>query len=99
MGNHISRLIFGGASEPKNLYDASFASLVQSMKDATLKLQEDKGRRDSTSGTVDTDSAERLELLKTAREMVATLEDPAIAVLEIAKWVCICDDRPTAEIV
>ena len=88
MGNHISQLIFGGVSEPKSLQDPFISRLVQSMKDATLRLQEDKGRREFISGTVDTDSAERLELLKTAREMAAALEDPAIAVMEIAKWVC-----------
>ena len=97
MGNHIARLIFGGVSERRNLQDPFIASLVQSMKDATLKLQDDKGCREVTSGTVDADSAERLELLKTAREMVAALEDPAIFVLEIAKWVWLRDARPTAE--
>jgi len=87
MSNIISGLAPPRHVEQQSRNDNAIPNLIELLKAATLKHRNDDDGQSRSAGTNIVEHAERLRLLETAKELVASLENPEIAVLEVAKWV------------
>lgn len=65
----------------------AISNLTDSLIIATLEYKKDDLGQSRSTDVNTAEHAERVKLLETAKELVAALENPEIAILEIAKWV------------
>ena len=88
MCDSILRLRFAGTTEPQGPNGNTVSSLIEAMRAATLNFEEHGSNRTQAASMDEAKIADRLRLLDAAKEMVAALDSPKVAVLEIAKGVC-----------
>lgn len=87
MGNLISGIALPGRIEQQSCNENAIPTLIDSLNAAKLKYSKDDVGHSRFGDMKIAEHTERLRLLEAAKELVATLENPQIAVLEIAKWV------------
>jgi len=87
MGNSISGLAFPRRVEQQTRNESAICILIDLLNAATLKYRKDDVGQPRSADTNIAGQAERLKLLEATKELVAALENPKIAVLEVAKWV------------
>lgn len=87
MGNFISGIAFPGRIEQPSRNENAIPTLIDSLNAAKLNYGKDDLGRSRLDDMKIAEHTERLGLLEAAKELVAVLENPEIAVLEIAKWV------------
>ncbi len=87
MGNVISGIALSRRVEQQSRNGNAISTLMDLLIVATLEYKKDDLGQSRSTNTNIAEHAERAKLLEAAKELVAVLENPEIAVLEIAKWV------------
>lgn len=87
MGNFVSGIALPGRVEQQSRNENAIPTLIDSLNAARLKYKKGDVGQSRSADTNIADHIERSRLLEAAKELVAALEIPEIAVLEVSKWV------------
>ncbi len=87
MGNFVSGIALPGRVELQSRNENAIPTLIDSLNAARLEYKKDDIGQSRSADTNIADHIERSRLMEAAKELVAALENPEIAVLEVSKWV------------
>lgn len=85
MGNFISGIALSRHLEQQGRNGNAISTLTDSLIIATLEYKKNDLGQSRSTNVKTAEHAERVKLLEAAKELVAALENPEIAILEVAK--------------